>query len=108
MSLNKEQILSTNDITIVKVPVPEWGGDVYVQTLKAKQIDGLSGLQQRELRTRLLIMTMVDENGASLGFTADDIPALEEKSLSAVVRVFHQALIVNGMTKEAVEVAKGN
>lgn len=108
MPLNREQILAANDTKIVKVPVPEWDGDVYVRSLKAGQRDELIGLTSKELFSKLLVLTMVDENGASLGFTAEDIPALEEKSMTAVVRVFREALTVNGMTGEAVEEARKN
>ena len=108
MPLNREQILGVNDTKIVKVPVPEWDGDVYVRSLKAGQRDELVGLDRKQLFTRLLVLTMVDETGASLGFTEEDIPTLESKNLSAIVRIFKEALSINGMTVEAVETARGN
>lgn len=108
MPLNREQILGIDDTKIVKVSVPEWDGDVYVRSLKASQREELVGLEKKELFTKLLIMTMVDETGVSLGLTDDDVPILEEKSLSAVVKIFNKALEINGMTKEAVEAARGN
>lgn len=107
MPLNREQILGINDTKIVKVSVPEWDGDVYVRSLKASQRDELVGLEKKTLFNRLFILATCDENGVSLGLTAEDIPVLEEKSLSAIVRVFNQAIEINGMGA-AVETARGN
>lgn len=107
-SLTREQILQAKDFTHESIFVPEWGGEVFVRTMKASARDRfeasrvrLNADRQPEIvadntRARLLSMTVCDENGVLL-FSEADIEALGEKNAAAVDLVYEVALRMNAM-----------
>ena len=108
--LNRDSILNADDIPQELVNVPEWGGDVYVRGLTARDLDKyqMSMLQQRgksqvanldNIRAKLVVRTAFDENGARI-FTDDDAPALSAKSGAAVGRLFEVAQRLSGLGKD--------
>lgn len=101
--LTKEQILTAEDLPREKVEVPEWGGHVYVQTLtaRAKEEWETSMLNSRDenknsliVRASLAVLTCCTEDGERL-FTPDDIDDLNEKSGSALEKIFSAASGLN-------------
>lgn len=111
--LTKEQILSSDDLERELVDVPEWGGEVWVRTLRARERDQFEAesLQKkgenyetnfRNLRARLVALTMVDEEG-NLLFKGKDVEALGNKSARAMDRVFSVAQRLNGIGKHDIE-----
>lgn len=108
MALNRDNILAANDTKIKKVDVPEWGGEVYVKSLTGSQRDSLTNIPREQMFIKMLVLSLVDEEGKSLGFTDADIPALEEKNIGVLARVFQVACSLNGMTAEAVKEAAKN
>jgi hypothetical protein len=107
-SLTREAILAARDVTIERVEVPEWGGEVYVRNLSGKSRDAFDGSRVRvrsgnqvemihdNTRARLLSMTLCDEQGALL-FSADDIEVLGEKDSGVLDRLFDIAQRISGM-----------
>lgn len=114
MPLNKELILQAADLPRETVNVPEWGGEVLVRGLTARErdmfeqslnVDGKTNIAN--IRARLCVLCMVDEAGNRL-FSDDDAGALSTKSGAALNRVFEVAQRINGMGKTAAEDAEKN
>jgi hypothetical protein len=107
-TLTREAILASRDVTIERVEVQEWGGEVYVRNLSGKSRDSFEGSRVRVMpgntvemvhdntRARLLSMTLCDEHGALL-FSQDDIEALGEKDAAVLDRLFDVAQRLSGM-----------
>lgn len=118
MILNKESILQASDIKTEIVPVPEWGGDVYVKGMTGAERDKfeasivtLRGTNQMvnmaNVRAKLASMTICDESGKRI-FTDSDVLELAKKSASALQRVFKVAQRLSGIGEDDVkELAEG-
>lgn len=116
--LNRDAILSAQDIKRELVSVPEWGGDVYVRALTGAERDSFeaSVVEQRgkkqifhtqDIRAKLVARAVVDESGNRI-FTDTDVKALTQKSASALQRLFEVAQRLSGITEDAVdEMAEG-
>lgn len=111
--LGRDQILSANDITKELIPVPEWGGEVYVKALSAGERDGyessmihFNGKKQsvnmENARAKLAALSICDENGARL-FTDMDVQDLTKKSAAALQRVFEVAQRLSKITDDDLE-----
>lgn len=104
--LSASQIISADDAKIEAIEVPEWGGTVYVKTLRGTDRDAfeesLSKEKDKPFRSRFLVMTLCDERG-SLLFKPEQVAALGEKSSPVLNRVFDAAWAINYFTTEKVE-----
>lgn len=86
------------------VPVPEWGGQVWVGTLSSAghdvYVDVLRGLGPTPGLARagaaLVVAATTDESGARL-FTADDVEALVAESHQVLDRLVTVAARLNGL-----------
>jgi hypothetical protein len=111
MSLSKAKILAAKDVKLSEaVPVPEWGGDVYVRTISGTERDkfeeAYSEQKMKAFRVRFLVLTLADEAGDRL-FGDADIDALGDKSSVVINRLFDKAWQHNAFTDSAVD-ALGN
>jgi hypothetical protein len=104
--LTKDQILAADDLQRVEVPVPEWGGSVFVRTMSGSERDRFEAAHlknpERDFRARLAVACVCDEQGQPL-FAEADIPSLGGKSSSALTRIFEAASKLNRMSKEDYE-----
>lgn len=111
--LNRESILKVSDIRKELVPVPEWGGDVYVRSLTAaerdnfeagliRQLNGKQTINLQNARAKLAVMAICDETGARL-FTDADMKELSSKSAGALQRVWIVAQRLSGITDSDME-----
>lgn len=116
MSLSRDKILKANDLKLVKLAVPEWGGDVYLRPLTGKGRDAYDAgiydvntkkLRSENIRARLVLLTACDDKGALL-FTEADIEALGGKSGKALDRIFTAAQSLNAVTDTAMSDVEGN
>lgn len=120
--LNRDIILSADDLKVEEVDIPEWGGIVYVRTLTAKERDafensmvevrGKGKNQTRELRIRnlragLAVRCLVDSEGNRL-FNDGDADELGNKSGSALDKIYDVASRLAGMSAEDAEELLGN
>ena len=116
--LNKAAILAQDDLKTEDVFVPEWDAWVKVRTLNASERDHFeAGTVQRNgnkvttnlenIRARLCLLCMVDENGDRL-FQDEDTYPLGGKSAAALDRIFTVAQRLNGLTDADVEEIKKN
>jgi hypothetical protein len=111
MALSKAKILAAKDVKLSDaVPVPEWGGDVYIRTISGTERDkfeeAYSEQKMKAFRIRFLVMTLSDESGERL-FADSDMDALGNKSSVVINRLFDKAWQHNAFTDEAVD-ALGN
>jgi len=105
--LNKAAILAAQDLPTADLEVPEWGGWVRVKSLSASERDAFENdvvkrngqnvqVNARNIRAKLVAMTVVGEDGAPLfGFT--DVEALGAKSAKALDKVFTKASELAGL-----------
>lgn len=118
MQLSRDAILSADDAKRELVSVPEWGGDVFVSTMSGSARDSWEQSliirkgnktepNMENMRARLVIATVVDENGNRL-FTDADVAALGKKSAAALERVCKVAQRLNGIGDVELEELKGN
>ena len=117
-ALKRDDILNVKDIVIEMIPVPEWGGDVYVKGMSGIERDAFEAaivetrgkktkVNMSNVRAKLAAQTICDENGERL-FTDADIKELGKKSASALQRVFEVAQRLSGIGDDAVkELAEG-
>lgn len=110
--LSKEAILAAQDVVTELVEVPEWGGSVRVRGLTGAERDAFEGetiqrngrdvkTNTRNLRARLVVLSVVDDAGVRL-FAFHDIEALGEKSARALDRIFAVAMRLSGLRDEDV------
>jgi hypothetical protein len=102
MSTTRDAVLNANDRPLVPIIVPDWNVTVWVNKIG---LDEHEAIQANFLDGMLL--SLKDADGALL-FTADDLPALKKKSLSAINFLAGEYAKVNGFDQKAVERAKGN
>lgn len=104
-TLNRDQILEANDLTLESVDVPEWGGSVMVRAMtgadrdafdasNVKEVDGKLVSDYTNLCVKLVARTIVDEAGNRI-FSDDDMSALGRKSAAALDRVYRVAQRLN-------------
>lgn len=116
--LSKDAILAVRDVVTETVEVPEWGGAVRVRGLTAAERDAFEGevvqrnglsvkTDTRNMRARMVVLSVVDEDGARL-FSYHDIEALGEKSSRALDRIFAVAMRLSGLRPQDVEELAGN
>lgn len=114
--LTKAQILGVQDLTHRDVEVPEWGGAVRVRTMTGEERDAYEmavyngeRANVANLRARLLVLTLVDEQGQRLFADEADVEALGKKSVRAMQRVFVAARELNAIDQETLkELAKNS
>ena len=114
MELDKEAILKANDKTIVKINVPEWGGDVNITVMSGTQRDDWEqscwdGEKRilKNMRAKMLVKCMCNSEG-KLIFTHSDMDKLGAKSSKILNRIFEQACKLNKLTDKDVEELEGN
>lgn len=108
-SLTKEQIFAASDAGLLKVPVPEWGGDVYIRVMTVGERDAYENEWQRkretgvdDFRTKFLVRCLVDENGVRL-FDNSDVTRLSQKSARVMNRIWLAAMEHNNLSDESIE-----
>jgi len=116
--LNKAEILAIDDLKYEDIEIPEWGGAwVRVRSLNASERDHFeaSTVQRNgkrvttnleNIRARLCLLCMVDEEGNRLFDEGDTFP-LGGKSAAALDRIFTVAQRLNGLRDEDVQELAG-
>lgn len=108
-ALTKDQILAANDANLLKLTVPEWGGDVYIRVMTVGERDAYENEWQRkketgvdDFRTKFLVRCLVDEKGERL-FDNGDVQRLATKSARVMNRVWLAAMEHNNLSDESIE-----
>ena len=122
MGLSKDDILKASDLPVEELHIPQWGGIVYVKAMTGKERDAFEAdsLERKEnsttktseladLRARLAVVTLVDEDGRPMfDNTQESINLLSAKSASALDLIFDLASRLNGFSQADVEELAGN
>lgn len=113
--LTREQILAAKDRAREEVPVPEWGGTVFVSVMSGRARDAWeASLVDRDrspvfedMSAKLAAACITDADGRLL-FSAEDVVELSEKSAAALHRIVAVARRLNRLGAQGLEDAKGN
>lgn len=113
--LNRDAILTADDLQTEDVQVPEWGGTVRVRSLIGSERDAFEAhvagdgkkANLDNLRARLVALTIVDDKGERV-FSDGDVKKLGMKNAAALNRVFDAAQRLSGLTEADVEEMAGN
>lgn len=109
MALTKEQILAADDMGLLEVPVPEWGGSVYVRVMSVGERDSYEndwivnknkGVEN--FRSKFLQRVLCDETGKLL-FETGELDKLAGKSAKVMSRLWQKAMEHNAITDADVE-----
>lgn len=111
--LSQQNILDAADLPLERVHVPEWGGDVFLRSMDARDRDAFDAALHAQggdgypsnFRASVVAATLCDEHGARL-FRDDQAELLGRKSATAVTRLFDVAARLNGLTQGAIEAEK--
>lgn len=119
-TLDKNQILSANDLPTRVVSVPEWkdGGEVIVKTMIATEVDAYEAsmikgkgkntrFDLENAKSKLCVRVLVDEHGNRL-FGDNEAYALGRKSSKVIDRIYEVAKDLNGISDEDLEDLVGN
>jgi len=115
MILGKKEIMAAVDIKTQIVPVPEWGGDVYVKNLSGSEREEyesslyvmdngkpvVSVRSMASAKLRLCALSLCDDKGGRI-FDIKEVAELGKKSSTAIDRVYDAILEVSGLSKEIV------
>jgi len=108
MALTKKDIFKHIDkLKREEVPIPEWGGAVWVQEMNAAQRDAFDDWivsdtkDVSEIRAKIASITVVDENGKNL-FGPLDVGDIKRMSSTAVGRISTVAFKLSGMAAEEI------
>jgi len=109
MPLTKEQILAADDMGLLEVSVPEWGGSVYIRVMTVGERDSYENEWMvskskgvDNFRSKFLQRVLCDAKGELL-FTRDEVETLAKKSSRAMTRVWEAAMKHNHLTDKDVE-----
>lgn len=119
--LSKDQILSSNDIHVEELPVPEWGGSICVKTLSADERDQIEAAmievgpngqpkmtKMKKLRALVAFYGICDDKGNRIFTEGRDIDALSKKSAAALDRVVARIQALSAMSPADIEALTTN
>ena len=113
MILNKSQILAANDLGLLEVPVPEWGGSVYLRVMTVGERDAFelewNGTDGKvdDFRSKFLARCLADDQGRRL-FTDAELHLLAGKSAKVMSRLWKAAVEHNNLDEPAIQEAAKN
>ena len=109
MALTRDQILAADDMGLLEIAVPEWGGSVFVRVMTVGERDSYENEWMvnknkgvDNFRSKFLQRVLCDEKG-ELMFKADEIALLAKKSAMAITRVWEAAMKHNALSDNDVE-----
>lgn len=112
--LTRETMLSAKDLKLKKIRVDEWGGDIYLRTITARERDLfeaslLNGnkLNARNIRARLLVLCVCDDKGKRI-FTNADADALGEHSAAVIDPIFNECRKLNRFSQADIKSLEKN
>jgi hypothetical protein len=109
MSLTKEQILAADDLGLLEVQVPEWGGSVFIRVMSVGERDAYendwlvnksSGVEN--FRAKFVQKVLCNERGDLL-FTKNEIDQLARKSAKVMSTLWEAAMRHNKLSESDVE-----
>lgn len=113
--LDKVSLLATEDVKTEEVEIPEWGGSVRIRVMNGHDRDEFDKWMYGKetngafcgMRVFLCYLCVIDKDGKRM-FSMEDLPALEEKSGSALSTLFIAIQKLNKLTRAEVDKIAGN
>lgn len=109
MPLTKEQILAADDMGLLEVQVPEWGGSVFIRVMTVGERDSYENEWMANkstgvtnFRSKFLQRVLCNDQGELL-FTKDEVEALAKKSAKVIGTLWEAAMRHNKLTDADVE-----
>jgi hypothetical protein len=109
MGLSKDQILAANDMGLLEVDVPEWGGSVHIRVMTVGERDSYENEWMvnkhkgvDNFRSKFLQRVLCDDSGELL-FAADEVSKLASKSARVITRIWEAAMSHNALTDSDVD-----
>lgn len=117
--LSFDDVVAADDLEVITVDVPEWGGSVRLRALTGAERDAYESdvtqtrgrdvqVNFKNLRAKLVARCLIDEEGNLPFNSKQGIEALGKKNASVLVRLFDKCRKLSGMTEEDVEELAGN
>lgn len=110
--LTAEDILNANDLDVIEVDIPEWGGTVRFRVMPAKEAIEFTNLKdspgaKNRAWVKIFQLCAIGADGKPL-FSMDQMEKLCQKSTSVFLRLQEILLVHNGLRepKKAQEDAK--
>lgn len=110
MSLSKEQILAADDLGLLEIKVPEWGGNVFCRVMSCGERDAYENdwvLNKNKgvenFRAKFLAKCLCDDKGNLLFPGEEGVQALSKKSSKVLSRIWKKAMEHNALTDADVE-----
>ena len=112
MTTIRDSILAAPDLTTEPVEIPEWNTTLLVKSMTGADRDQLEARYSDTggvvgLKALIVVLSVVDENGERV-FSLSDVEALQEKSASAIDRVFHVAQRLSHLLERDMQELAGN
>lgn len=113
MSDLRDKILAFDDRTHEVVNVPEWGVDVNVYTMTARDKTRIEksfmadGGVADDVYAKIVQMCVCDDNGVRV-FTDKDVESLQDKSAPAISRIAKVAMRLSKLTESDEALAEKN
>jgi hypothetical protein len=111
MSLRDHILQVASMPALHKITVPEWGCDVFVREMTARDRDAFEVFVTKNnginFRAALIVRTVCDESG-TLIFGEQDIKAVGEMKASTISPIANLAIRVNAIGKKDIEELEGN
>lgn len=113
--LTAEQLLAADELAVVKIYVPEWGGNVYLRQIAGYERDSFeASCQERKgqpklgnFRARFAALVLCDADGKRM-FTPAQAVFLGKKNAKALDRIFDEGSRLNGIGERDVEELEKN
>lgn len=109
MPLTKDQILAADDLGLLEVNVPEWGGTLFLRVMTVGERDAYENdwIQNKHrgvenFRAKFLQRVLCNAKGDLL-FTAGELDLLAGKSARVMNRLWSLAMKHNALSDEDVE-----
>ena len=115
MALTRDQILAADDLGLLEIKVPEWGGSVFCRVMSCGERDAYEndwvvnkskGVEN--FRAKFLSACLCDEKGELLFPGSDGVAALAKKSSKILGRIWNKAMEHNALTETDVEALAKN
>lgn len=110
MALTREQILAADDLGLLEIKVPEWGGSVYCRVMSCGERDAYendwvinknNGVDN--FRAKFLAKCLCDQKGELLFPGDEGVQSLARKSAKVLSRIWTKAMAHNALTDNDVE-----
>jgi hypothetical protein len=114
--LTREEILSAEDLELVEIDVPEWGGEVAVAPMTVSQridfeekhytAEGMpKNIHDADLIYDMLSFSLKKKDGTQM-FRRDEIQMLNGKNSKLIRKIFNECITINFFEKEVVAETK--